>query len=440
MDEEQLVQTCKDVLAANDRKNHTVPAPGLYPHQWLWDSCFIAIGLRHYDLRRAQIELLSLTRGQWHNGMLPNIILNNGLGGRQSASFWSSNVSIYSPDRVQTSGITQPPVLAEAVVRIGEQLPKAERIHWYQRMYPTLLKYHLWLIQDRDPNGTGLVFQVHPWETGLDDTPPWLHEIHRHRMPLWIKTIKTLKIDSVISQFRFDRRFALPGQRMKTIDILSLYSLQRFLRHNNYDTKKIAKKTQLLIQDITFNSIFIRANQHILSIAKVIDQDVPKELTDRIRKGEVALEELFDPYTSQYYSRNAINGHLIKVASIGTLMPLYAGAISQERAKQLVNHLHNTKMFKAEYPVPTMPLSSSLYKEYMYWEGPTWVNTNWMIIDGLKRYGFHKEADHITKQTIEMAKKSGCYEYFSAKNASPAGVKNFSWTAALVIDLLKNRN
>ncbi|MEK7561630.1 MAG: glycoside hydrolase, partial [Patescibacteria group bacterium] len=68
MDEEQqkeLLRAAEEVLKTNDRGSFTVPAADLYPHQWLWDSCFVAIGLRHLDLERAQAELTSLLRGQW---------------------------------------------------------------------------------------------------------------------------------------------------------------------------------------------------------------------------------------------------------------------------------------------------------------------------------------------------------------------------------------
>jgi hypothetical protein len=37
-----------------------------------------------------------------------------------------------------------------------------------------------------------------------------------------------------------------------------------------------------------------------------------------------------------------------------------------------------------------------------------------------------------------MVAKSGFYEYFNPLNARPAGAADFSWTAALIIDLLKS--
>jgi hypothetical protein len=68
-DDKTLFEDASDVLKQNDKGDFTMPAGELYPHQWLWDSCFTAIGLRHLDVERAQKELLSLLRGQWSNGM-----------------------------------------------------------------------------------------------------------------------------------------------------------------------------------------------------------------------------------------------------------------------------------------------------------------------------------------------------------------------------------
>src|SRR5581483_8214227 len=139
---DELVEHAKEVLQKNNYGEYTKPAPDLYPHQWLWDSCFIAIGLRHYNLDRAQRELKHLLSGQWSNGMLPHIIFDSALAYRQDRNIWRSQVSPFAPDNLSTSGITQPPMLAEAVVRVGEKMPLPERRTWYQTMYPSLLAYH----------------------------------------------------------------------------------------------------------------------------------------------------------------------------------------------------------------------------------------------------------------------------------------------------------
>ena len=43
--EAQLVARARQVLRQNDMGDWTRAAPNLYPHQWSWDSAFIAIGL-----------------------------------------------------------------------------------------------------------------------------------------------------------------------------------------------------------------------------------------------------------------------------------------------------------------------------------------------------------------------------------------------------------
>jgi glycogen debranching enzyme len=158
-----------------------------------------------------------------------------------------------------------------------------------------------------------------------------------------------------------------------------------------------------------------------------------------MKRSEEGLEELWDDYTNQYYSRDFITHRLLKIPTIGSLLPLYAGTISKERAASLVKMLENEHIFGTAYPVPSVPANSFWFQPKLYWQGPTWVNINWLIIDGLKRYGYHDHAEALKESTLEMIAKSGCAEYFDPLNGEPAGATNFSWTAALAVDLLKQR-
>lgn len=434
-----ILLEAQTVLEQNDQGSYTVPAGELYPHQWLWDSCFVAIGLRHGDITRAQMEILSLLRGQWHNGMLPNMIFRSGPEYARERGMWRSWVHPDSPDHVATSGITQPPVLAEAIVKIGQRLKKAERRSWYKQVFPALVKYHEWLYNERDPHQEGLVLQIHPWETGLDNTPPWMDEMHKHQMPFWIRAVKKFHLQPVFNLFRRDTKMIPSEQRIDIIEALSLFSTQRRLRRKNYDIDRILSHSLFAIEDLTFNAIFIRANQHLRDIAAHIKVELDEELLARMHKTETALNQLWDPYTGQYYSRNFVTHKLLKEPSVATLLPLYAGTISKERADQLVRLLENQHVFGSHFPVPSVPLNSPWYQPHGYWQGPVWINTNWLIIDGLERMGYPDHAAALKESTIDMVAQSGCYEYFSPEDGSPAGAANFSWTAALIIDLLKQK-
>jgi hypothetical protein len=439
-----LEEAAKAVLTRNDQGTFTVPAQGLYPHQWLWDSCFIAIGIRHYDVARAQVEIMSMLRGQWHNGMVPHVILNpsrhdeNGKSLR-NINVWRSWLNPNAPDDVSTSGITQPPMLAEAIVQIGKKLNWPERRSWYKMVYPALLAHHQWLFRERDPHHEGLVLQIHPWETGLDNTPPWMHELHEHLLPWWIRLMQKLHLDTAFGWFRSDRKYVSSDQRESNVEALALYDAQRRFRRKGYDFDKIIDHSLFAIEDLSFNAIFIRANEHLGEIAKSIREELPEELTGSIVKSRKTFEELWDQYANEYFSRDFVSHKLLTQSSVAAFMPLYAGCISKERATSIVKLLENEHRFGPAYPVPSTPIDSPWFKPRKYWRGPTWVNMNWMIIDGLDRYGFSEHAQALRESTLEMVNAAGFYEYFNPLDGSPNGTDNFSWTAALTIDLLHKK-
>ncbi|MFT4532528.1 MAG: hypothetical protein ACI9T8_000551 [Candidatus Saccharimonadales bacterium] len=431
-----LLESCKEVLNNNWHGSYTIPAEGLYPHQWLWDSCFIAIGLADYDVKKAQTELRNLLRGQWSNGMLPHMIFADNDKHSRDRRIWQSWRNPCSPDDLNTSGLTQPPVLAEAVVRVGKKLKLTDRRSWYQDMYPALVAHHQWLYNERDPHKEGLALLIHPWESGLDNSPPWIKQLHEHARPLWVDIVEKTKLDKAVLLFRRDTHHVPPGQRLSSIDALLYYSVLQRLRRKNWDTEAILNRSHFAVEDVTFNSIMVRANHHLRSIAKTIDHTLPDDLLESMKRSPEALDKLWDGYNKQYFSRNFVTHKLIKEPSIATLMPLYSGAISKERAAELVDMMHDKKLFDTPYPVPSVPTDSEWYKELGYWQGPTWLNTNWLIADGLDRYGYKDEAANIRKTSLQAVEKHGPYEYFSAKNGEPAGAQNFSWTAAVAIDFI----
>lgn len=434
-----FIDQAAQVLKDNDHGLFTIPAHGLYPHQWLWDSCFIAIGLRHIDVERAKIEILSLCRAQWRNGMLPHIIFTPGKKQRMHSGVWDSWLSPFSPDDVSTSGISQPPIIAEAVVRVGEKMTLTDRRSWYREIWPHLIAYHQWLYTERDPHHEGLVLQIHPWETGLDDNPAWMSELDDHLLPWWIRGLQKTKLEFIVGRMRLDTRYVPSHQRPTNIEALALFSVQRRLRRKAYDINKILNHTLFAIEDLAYNCILIRANEHLKQIAKTLSTDIPEDLRKSIELSPKTLEELWDPFTEQYYPRDFVTHRLIKQPTIESLLPLYAGCISKERAALLVKTLENEHMFGPAFPVPSTPLNSPWFDPNRYWQGPSWVNMNWLIIDGLHRYGYANHAEALRESTLELVQKHGFFEYFNPINGNPLGAANFSWTAALSIDLAKTQ-
>ena len=124
---DDLVVRARAVLDAAWIGASSLPSRTLYPHQWSWDSAFIALGRSWYDQPRAQQELETLFRAQWSNGMVPHIVFNPSVAEDAyfpGPAFWQSSTrSPHAPRDVETSGITQPTIHAYAALEIHRHAP-----------------------------------------------------------------------------------------------------------------------------------------------------------------------------------------------------------------------------------------------------------------------------------------------------------------------------
>jgi hypothetical protein len=310
IDLEYLETESKRVLDANFKGKWTQPAPGRYPHQWLWDSAFIAIGLRHYDVQRAANELTSLLRGQWTNGMLPNMIYAPTFRGRIDAKFWDLKYP-RSITKNPTSPITQPPILAVAVELVAEKLSEGERAEFLKTMVPALISYHEWMYRERMSDRSGLITLVHPWESGLDNTPPWMN------------TMKVLpKSNNIWGYLALLPTSSSSKERTSNSDAARMLSLAHIIYTMEYDNTRILANSPVLVQDLNFNSILVAANASLVRLCGEMKIEIIPELANHITATKESLKLLWDAESKEYYSRNAKTGELIKDSSVATFMPI----------------------------------------------------------------------------------------------------------------------
>ncbi|MEO9779459.1 MAG: ABC transporter permease subunit [Sedimentitalea sp.] len=71
-------------------------------------------------------------------------------------------------------GITEPPVAGFAIRRIHDRaLEKTLAAAQAKALLPRIHAWHQWFYRARDPQGTGLVSLLHPWEPGRDNSADW---------------------------------------------------------------------------------------------------------------------------------------------------------------------------------------------------------------------------------------------------------------------------
>lgn len=195
-------------------------------------------------------------------------------------------------------------------------------------------------------------------------------------------------------------------------------------------------RESVLIEDLTFNSILVVANRALAQIAADLNVALDPELATSCSVTAAGLEELWDESAGQYFSRNAVTGEHIGSSTVATFLPLWAG-VPADRARRLVALLRDERAYWPAFPVPSVAVDAPGFDPNRYWKGPTWVNMNWMIVQGLLARAESSIADELRLGTLDLVDHTGFYEYFSPVTGRGFGADEFSWTAALVIDLLE---
>jgi hypothetical protein len=433
LNESELVEAAKQVLDGNWTGNFTIPSGTLYPHQWSWDSCFIAIGNSYFDTDRSIKELEHLFDAQWKNGMIPHIVFNEKEKTYfPSPEYYDITRSPNAPNHVKTSGMTQPPVHAPACLYIHHNSKdKAKTKEFLARVYPNLLKFHRYLMTERDPEKSGLVTIFHPWESGRDDSP------------IWDDALARVKITEMPKFQRLDVKAASSSERPSDEEYNKFIFLVDTMKLYNYDGKIMYEKYPFKIKDVLFSSILYVANWALLQIAKLIGED-SEEISEWISRTKTNFRKFFcAPSNGEsnisdglFYDYDLIIGERIMKRTISCLIPIYTGLLSNQEAEVIVKWISGAD-FVAEYDtIASTDEKESYFKPVDYWRGPIWINTSWSIRYGLLRYGYIDRAERIKQGVLKLVSEHGFREYFDPTSGTGLGGKNFSWTAAAVIDMI----
>lgn len=433
-----IFEEAKKVLEGNwieleDGEGYTRPAEGIYPLQWSLDSSFAAYGYSHYDVPRAIIELRSLFKGQWSNGFLPHIIFHRKVEHYfPNEDFWDSkNVTDKSPRDVGTSGISQPPIVAMAVWHIYKRLKedgKEGAQAFLDEFYPKLYKLHKYFHEHRDPEKWGLVTIYHPWESGFDNSPRW------------DSALKAITPKDLPEYERIDTRYVDPENRPTDESYDRYVYLALELKKKNYDDELIYRDHPFKIKDKVTSSILYMANKRLKLMAEAGNKDT-NEIEGWMKLFEENLNsKLWNAENKSFYDFDLNTNEYIKVQTAGALMPLATGILSKEQTKDIVDHM-NSKNFCGDGScvidlVPSNSIDEETFDPKQYWRGPIWINVNWFMWKGFKEYEMKYSAESFKKRILNLIKEEGFWEYYSPKTGKGAGAKNFSWTAALTIDIL----
>ena len=396
----------REILRANDQGGYTIPTAGLYPYQWNWDSVFVSLGFATFDEDRAWQEIETLFEAQWPDGMVPHIVF------RVDEPSYFPGPSVWGANRgpLPSSGISQPPVAASAILALARTNPDRAR-----PFVAKLDAWHRWFHTARDPDRRGVIGVSHPWESGRDNLPDW------------DAPGDAIDVSGVGEYTRRDTALVGSDMRPTKKDYDRYLALVQFGRERDWDTAKVATETPFLVADVAVTAILLRAERDLAALARLVGAP-SGEIEQRIERMEAGFEFLWNADAGAYCSRNMRDGSFAEAPTAASFLALYA-RVTGRKAETL--ELLEAFAAACDYLVPSFDPRSPLFDHKRYWRGPVWAIVNFMVARGLAENGAEDWAARIRSDTRRMILENGFAEYFSPVTGEGLGGHSFSWTAAI---------
>jgi hypothetical protein len=423
----QLRSAAEQTLRDNDRGGYTLPTAGLYPFQWNWDASVTALGWACFEPERALQELAFLLRGQWgpqdfggaNDGLIAHIAFHTHsdtyFPGPQE---WGTEALA-----LRTSSISQPPLHATLLrwmldlwkYEENKPLARIESAHAATKIIAivkALVRHHRWWYRCRDPQGTGLVVNIHPWETGMDNSPAW--DAPLARVPETTRAYTRKDLGHVDASMRppksyYDR-------------VVYLMDLNKAL---GFDPARIMHECPYRVNDIGIISILQRASIDLAALCERFGMpQEAQELQTHVQRTRLAAAALWSPRWQQYVSRDTITGELLDAPTSAGLLGAYAG-FDRDMSATLRQWMTETP-----FGLPSTRSTLPGFEAQRYWRGPVWQHINLLIADGVARAGHADLAAQIKAQSMRLYEQSSFWEYYHPITGQGLGGPRFSWTAA----------
>jgi hypothetical protein len=383
----------------------TVPSPGAYPFQWFWDSCFHAIVWSRFDRARAADELRALLAWQEPNGFVPHVVFWDQSSIRlRSVWHYLESRGIPFVRKPLVSAYVQPPILAQALERIGapfalEALPAAARFYRY-------------LARERDPDRDGLVSIVAQFESGIDYSPAYSEAsglVRRNPLAIYFHAR------------RGEVRNRLLG----------------------FDLERIFRTTDHHHEDVLFNTLYADGLHALARLARAAgdDQLVAWAEAAAARVVESLLDRCWDERAGLFFNLYGRRERRVTRRTIISLLPLLLAELPRDVTAKLVERLVDRRTFWTPFPVASVARDERGFTRNhrvwgirFIWRGPSSLNTNWLLVNGLRRHGYDEQADDLAARSRELVERGGFNEFFDPVDGTPVGAPDFGW-ATLAVDL-----
>ncbi len=367
------------------------PRPGTAtPDDWTifgWDTFFNALLLATASAELAWSTLLAGVESRYPNGNVPN---------------WRSRRG-GTPDR------SQPPVGSYAALRLYRIHPDRDAL---AAAYPGLLAWSDWWVADKGgrPRREGLTPGLLSWgsDTALvpppEQVPEWEVGACGHQRAAWESGQDDLPLWDE-AEWDPDREVLA----MSAVDLCSYRAL---------DLECLAQIARILGDEPT---------------ARRLD-------ASRLRLTGTMNLTLWSEAAGMYLDELP-SGPSPRLAA-SHFLPLLAGIPSRRRAMRMLDTLCDPARFRGDWVLPTISRDDPAFADQQYWRGSIWPPMNYLVLQGLRRYGFDDLASELAWKGAAMfladRRRTGfCRENFDARTGEGRGRRFQSWGPLFALGALE---
>jgi hypothetical protein len=344
-----------------------------------WDCFFGSLLTNVEDTAQTSASIRAILLAQSPEGVVPNMASGAGT----------------DPDR------SQPPVGSYIVWKDYERNQDRAVLEW---AYPRLKRWHQWWFKNRgdgqpwrDGNGDGLLewgsdkgstfsaggrgfLQAAKWESGMDDSPM-------------------------------------------------------------YDDAAYNSATYTMeLDDVGLNSLYALDSECLAKIAKILGkEDDSRQFAADYERIKTVMQQKMWSEDDGIYENRYWNGRLSKRLSPTNFYPMLAGVATPKQAERMVKeHLLNPKEFWGKYVIPTIARNDPTFNNQFYWRGDIWGPTNYLVYEGLNRYGKDDVALQFAQKSYDLfmddwhAHQHTDEQYY-AWGGSAGGDLHYTWGALLCL-------
>ncbi len=198
-------------------------------------------------------------------------------------------------------------------------------------------------------------------------------------------------------------------------------------------------------ESVDLNAYLFAEKEYLAKIALAL------EFPDKAEKYQQDADQLktkirntfYDDESGWYYDVSLNSKEQLKVYGAEGWIPLWTKLATPEQAAKMRSIMLDTAKFATYIPFPTLAADHPKFKpKNGYWRGPVWLDQAYFAIQGLKNYGYEKEAiqfSHHLFDRLEGLKDDDLpiRENYHPLTGEGLESQHFSWSAAHLLMLLQ---